>query len=313
MLDIKTSNELIAILIFLITVWGGVYIVFGKHIRKKSITEKFYTDDYGKSNSIISNIIKDEKAMNFLEKLQKELDRARLNVKANSFVIFSFILALIFSTIGFIGFKGIFFAIILFGVGLIVPKIYVKSRRRSFIQKFDTEMVKALRRMAAVLRVGGSLDQSLQDVLDSQTIPNIVKYEFANVYASYKAGFSINQAFYEIYKSVGSKDTLYLCSAIDIQMETGGDKAEIIEGIANQITDRNLKQRSIKAKLGEIDASIKFLLVMPVVFSAILLKFNPTHFDFFRSSFLGELIGFFIVSMMVGGYFIMKKMSRVDI
>lgn len=312
MLELRTTNEILAILTFMITTWAGVYIVFGKHIKKKAIQNRFYTDDYGKENSMAAQIIKEEKDMNFLEKLQRDLDQARMKRSANSFIVFSILFAIVLATLGTIAFKNPIFAIILLGIGFIIPRFYIKGRRRRFIEEFDREMVKALRRMAAVLRVGGSLDQSLEDVMSSNTIPDIVKYEFGNVYAAYKAGFSINEAFYEIYKSVGSKDTLYLCVAMDIQMETGGDKSEIIDGIANQITEKNLKQRRVKSKLAEIDVSVKFMAMMPVIFGIIISFTNPDHFKFFTSSFFGQLTAFGIVSFMTGGYFLIKKLARID-
>ena len=173
-------------------------------------------------------------------------------------------------------------------------------------------MIKALRRMAAILRVGGSMDQALEDVVSSNNIPEIVRDELGKVYASYKAGFSINESFYSIYKNIGTKDTLYLCSAIDIQMETGGDKAEVLDSIATQISSRNLKQRGIKSKLAEINISVKFMMGMPIVLGIIMLIIKPSHFDYFTADFMGQVIGFAIVASIVVGYSIIKKMSKIQ-
>lgn len=311
-MSITTSNEIIALSVFLLTAWLGTFLYFGKIMRRKSLEDKFYKDDLGKGNSTIEKIKKAEQEMNFLEKLQRELDRARIKMTANAFIVFSIIFALVLGTVGFIVLKTIFFSIVLFAVGLVIPYFYVKSKRSKFEEKFDEEMVKALRRMGAILRVGGSLDQALNDVITSNTVPDIVRYEFGNVYAAYKAGFKINDAFYELYKSVGTKDVLFLCTAIDIQMKTGGDKADVMDSIAAQITNKNLKQRGIKAKLAEVDMSVKTMAVMPFVFIAIIGTMNPGHFDFFTSSFTGELIAFALVSFMIGGYFVIKKMSKIE-
>lgn len=311
-LDIRTSNEILAILVFLITTWLGVYIMFGSLLKKKALQSRFYKEDYGKENSLISRIKKTEEEMTFMDKLQRDIDRARIKMSANGFLAISLLVALGLGILGLGVLKAPLFGIILFGVGLIIPRFYLKSKREKFEKQFDTEMVKALRRMGSILRVGGSLDQALNDVTASTTIPEIVKYEFANVYASYKAGFSINEAFYELYKSIGSKDTLYLCVAIDIQMETGGDKADVMDSIATHITNKNLKQKGIKAKLAEIDISVKFMAMMPIIFGAIIRVANPNHFDFFTSSFFGQLIAFLIVGFMVFGYFVIKKMSKIE-
>ena len=312
-IDLKTSNEIIGILAFLMTTWVGVYIFFGKKMRQDALKNRLHCDDLGKGNSLGSKITQSEKTSDFVQKIEKELKESKTNISVNTFIIISIFCAIISSSVGCIFFKGFFFAIVLFGIGLIIPRFWLKNKRRKFIESFNKEMIKPLNRMAATLRVGGSLDQALQEVINSKMINSFVKEEFAKVYASFKAGFSINEAFYEIYKSVPSKDTLYLCAAIDIQMGTGGDKAQIMEDVANQISKKNLDQKGIKAKLGEINASIKIMMCMPIVFGIIVNMGNPGHFRFFTDSFAGQLIGFLIAAFMIGGYFAMKKMSRIDL
>lgn len=311
-ISLKTSNEILAILVFMLTTWLGVFLVFGKHMRKKELQDKFYRADFGKDDSLISKIQKEENIMGFLDRLQRELNQARIKMSANSFVVLSIFSSIIVAVLGSFIFRHVVFIIAFLIIGFIIPRFYLKSRRRKFVEEFDLEMVKALRRMAAILRIGGTLDQALNDVINSNNISEIVKYEFGKVYAAFKAGFSINEAFYELYKSIGSKDTLYLCVSIDIQMETGGDKAEIIEDIANSITEKNLKQRRVKSKLAEIDISVKFMAAMPLVFGALITLINPDHFNYFTSSFKGQLLGFGMTSFIIGGYFIMKRMSRIE-
>lgn len=311
-IDITLAQQIVAIMTGIMVIAVGVVAVFKDKIRDNKLNTRIYHDDLGRGESHIGKIMTKEKEMNYLEKLDRELQQARMNTTAQMFVVFSSVFALVITVLGSMVFPSGLFIPILAGIGFVVPRFYIKSRREKFIAKFDEEMVKALRRMAAVLRVGGSLDQSLSDIISSASIPDIVKYEFSKVYASYKAGFPITESFYELYKSIGSKDTLYLCVAMDIQMETGGDKAEIIEGIANTITEKNLKQKRVTAKLAEIDISVKMMALMPVVFGFLITLLNPDHYLFFTQDLMGQAIGFTLISCIVGGFFIIKQMSKIE-
>lgn len=311
-MSLKLANEIIAILVFLVASWIGIYILFGKRIKRSVIQSKFYKDDLGKASSIANKRLEEEKALGYIDKLQLELTRARVDIKAESFLVLNILLVIVGFIAGKIMFGSFLFAIGLGFLGFILPKLFLNGRREKFVKKFDTEMVKALRRMGSVMRVGGSLEQALVEVSESNMIPDIVKFEFNNVLAAYKAGFNITESFYRLYKSVGSKNTLYLCASMDIQMETGGDKSEVMESIAQQIELKNRSESEAKAALSEITSSVNMLAAIPVFFLVLLQKMNPGHFQFFTSSFLGQVIGFVLVTMVVGGYIIMRKMVKTN-
>lgn len=311
-IDITLAQQLVSILAAVIFIIIGTMVVFKDKLRENKLATRIYQDDLGRGENQINKILKTESSMNFLEKLDKELQQARMKTSAQIFLVASIVLSIVLVILGGAIFSNAIFIPLFAGVGFIIPRVYLKSRREKFINHFDEEMVKALRRMGASLRVGESLEQSIASVVNSPTIPDIVRYEFSKVYAHVKAGFPITESFYELYKNVGSKDTLYLCVAMDIQMQTGGDKAEIIEGIANNITEKNLKQKRVKSKLAEIDISVKMMAAMPVVFGFLITLLNPEHYEFFTQDLTGQFIGFGLIGCIIGGYFIIKQMSKIE-
>lgn len=310
--DISLVQQLISVLAGVIVVAIGIAIVFKEKFVENELESRLYKDDLGRGESTVGKILKEESNQGFMEKLEREIKQARMDVTPQIFVVISSVLSLVLVILGGMIFSSALFMPIFAFVGFVVPRIYLKGRREKFIKEFDKEMVKALRRMASSLRVNPSMDLALQEVVKSTIIPEIVKYEFSKVYASYSSGFSLEESFYEIYKNVGSKDTLFLCVAIDIQMSTGGDKASIIEGIANSITEKNLKEERVKSKLAEIDISVKMMAAMPIIFGGLITLLNPDHFEFFTQDLMGQAIGVVLVFAIVGGYFVIKKMSKIE-
>lgn len=311
--DIRMSNQILAILIFFLVSYIGILIIVKKRLKDERLKNMFYEDNFSSTNNIIDKINEYEESLGFLEKVQRELKQARSKMTVQAYIVI-----LIASVIGIIAISNMLLGNIFLALptgfgGIFIPKLILRNQREKFIEKFDTEMIKALRRMSSVLRSGGSLDNALKDVINSNSIPQIVKDEFSNVYVTYKAGFSIQQAFYQLYESIGSPDTLYLCVAIDVQMEVGGDKAEIFDSIASTISNRNLRSASVRAKLKEMTMTSSILSLMPIPFSILLFIFNPSHFDYFRASMQGRLLGFGIVGLIVGGFFINKELAKVKL
>lgn len=310
--DVRISNQVFAILIFLLVSYIGVIIIAKKRIRKEAFTKKFYQNSVSQINNIIETIEKDEKEMSYIQKIDRMLKQARspLNVQLYIVILIVSILGIVFASYKIL--DSLLLSIPIGFVGILIPRYIVSNQRSKFMEKFDHEMIKALRRMASVLRAGGSLENALKDVTESTTVPELVRNEFKKVLVTYKGGFSIQEAFYELYKSIGSPDTLYLCVAIDIQMEIGGDKAEIFDNVAKTISNRNLKNKNVQAKLKEIEVSTKILTFMPIPFAIMIYIYNPHHFDYFKASIGGRLLGFGIIAFMIAGYFINRKLSKVE-
>lgn len=311
-LDLRASNQILAIMVFLIVCYVSVWILVKKRSKQGKLKKRLHEDHVGSSNNIIDKIKEKESQNNFFEKIEKEIKQAHSSLTVQGYFV---IMAISVMVITFVAYKilGMFILALFVGfLGIIVPKIALKEQGRKFKEKFDYEMINALRRMSAVLRSGGSLENALTDVVNSKIIPEMVRKEFLKVLVTYKGGFSISEAFYQLYENIGSPDTLYLCIAVDIQMETGGDKAEVFDGIASAISNRNLKNKHIKAKLAEVNVSTNVLCLAPIPFAIAIYIYNPHHFDFFKATIGGRLIGLGMLGFMIFGFFIIKKLSRIE-
>lgn len=316
MLEIKLLNEIIAIILFLLISVSGTLIVFGKK-TKKTLKEKIDYTSSEKRDSFADKFIEEEKNKTFIEKLQTTLKQARININVNLYILLSIGVGIILATIGGLVFKGALFMVAFFGFGIVLSFLYIQHKRQSFIEKFYQELIKSLRRLSSVLRSGNSLERGLKEVVEDERIDIGAREEFAKVYSKFKAGFSIEESFYELYKSINTRTILYLCTSIDLQMSIGGDKAEIFDGIVDKINGDFLGQRNLKAKLADISASINMMACIPLVFIGIfssgMLGGDLDIMGFYTRDFAGQFIAFIILSMIVFGYIFIKKKSKINL
>lgn len=305
-------NEIIAIFVGLLVIWIGITLVFGKKMKIDDFKKRVEISRPKKVQSNIEAIMQSEKEETFLNKLQLDLDRAQIKMKSNMFALCVVMLCCIFTLLLGVLFKNAF-CLIGIAIGIIIPKVYIKNKKAKFQEQFNTEMVKALKRMSATLRINDSIDQALKDIVESKIIPEMVRKEFAKVYSSIKVGNPVNESFYELYKAVPTNEVRYLCVSLDIQLQAGGDKSAILDDICDQINEKNELKAAAKSKIVEIMLSVKIMACLPIVFILILSTTDAGVVSFYTSSVVGELVALGIAGMIGAGYFVIKKMSKIDI
>jgi tight adherence protein B len=251
--------------------------------------------------------------LSWFERKERELTHSNTGI---SFPVYMFILILSMVLIyaGVTAIMGLFWVGIPFAlIGFLIPEAFVKGRVRKNVDKFNTEFVKALRRMASVIRSGGSLKQALADVARSRSMPEIVRIEFTKVLKDVEFGLTIEEALYKLYERIGSLDVKFLAIAVEIQRQTGGNIAQIFDSIAQTISNRFLTQADVRSTLAQAKGTSMILSVMPFGLAGLLQVINPGHFNSMFESLMGRTILLVCIGMIVFGGILMNKMSNLKI
>ena len=196
-------------------------------------------------------------------------------------------------------------------LGFYFPEKLVQVKREKNIKHFDDELVKALRRMASVMRAGGSLKMALEDVSRSRSMPTVIRLEFNKVLSDIEYGMFIEDALYRLYERTGSRDARFLAIAVETQRQLGGNIAQTFDTIAATISNRRLLESEVKATLSQVNATSNILSAMPFVMGGLVYLMNPEYFDPLFESLTGRFIflGCFIFISI--GVFVIKKMSKL--
>lgn len=254
-----------------------------------------------------------EEDMNWFQRKERELAQSNTGISFSTYMmILVASCALIFGVVTAI--MGIFWVGIPFAaIGYFVPEAFVKSKVRKNIEKFNTELVKALRRMASVIRSGGTLKQALADVSRSRSMPEIIRVEFTQVLKDVEYGLSIEEALYRLYDRTGSRDVRFLAIAVEIQRQTGGNIAQVFDSIAQTISNRFLTQADVRSTLAQAKGTSVILTFMPVVLGVLLEALNPGHFSPMFESLIGRSVLLGCIGMIAVGGIVMSRMTNLKI
>jgi tight adherence protein B len=152
-----------------------------------------------------------------------------------------------------------------------VPKAIVDMKFASRVELFNTQMVDGLGLMANGMKSGLSIIQAIGMVKNE--MPNPFSQELDYVLKQNQLGISVEEAFQNLAKRIGSEDVNMFVTAIIILKETGGNLAETFETIVFVIRERIKVEKKISAMMrqnlaqGAIVASMPFALMAMFYFS----------------------------------------------
>lgn len=313
------NAALAAILVAALVLWTGVLLSRPKKpkqrlrtlIQANSVEEA--TASVEQTIRMENSITQREQSANWLKRKERQLKQSNTGITLP--IYFSVLIAACAGVFLFMYtiMRSASIALALATVGIFVPEALVKARVRQNIERFNSDLAKALRRMASILRSGGTLKDALMDTACSRSMPPIIQIELTKVIADIEYGKKFEDALYALYERTGSQDVMQLAVAVEVQGRGGGDMAKTFDSIAQNITNRELMQSDVKATLAQNRVSATALSVMPF-FMVFLFRFiSPGYFDPLLGTTTGKLV-FLICFLWIGlGAVVIRRMSNLKL
>lgn len=207
--------------------------------------------------------------------------------------------------------KSVLISLIVMFVGYLVPDKIVELKMEQNQKKFNSELIKILRRLAGSMRSGSSLSQALEDIIGVNTISVSARNQFEKVLVDINYGVPIPQAFLNLYERTNSEDVKFLAIAIETNSRVGGSLAQMFDSVANSIAKRNKDETEINAALSGSKTTAKVLFVAPYALFFMIKFMSPGYFDWFYETFFNRLILFGCFGVCLVGGLILFKVSRV--
>jgi tight adherence protein B len=193
----------------------------------------------------------------------------------------------------------------------LVPFFHIYSKKRRRMEKFQRQLPEALELIARSLKAGHAFTGGLKVVIDEFDDP--ISTEFDTTLNEINFGAGVNEALKNLSDRVDCPDLRFFVISVIIQRETGGNLAEILEGIAYLIRERFKLQGHIRTLSAEGKLSAIILGALPFVVAFLLYLINR---DYIRTLFVdpvGRIMALFAVIMMVMGILVMRKMIRIQV
>lgn len=285
-----SAAPLIYILIFVavVVLVEGIYLtVFGKSISLNNRISRRLTllEKNGNREQVLEQLRKEmnqhlnSRSIPLYSVLAKKAQRANIAFSPKALVgimaglsVFAF-LALTVGTSAEMGVR-ILMSLVM-GVGGVYVWVNNKAKKRMAL--LEEQLPDAVELMVRSLRVGHPFSSAIGIV--AKEIPDPLGSEFGIIADEAAYGRDVAEALKAFAERMDSQDLRFLAVAVTIQQTSGGNLAEILEGLAKVIRARFRLFRKVKAITAEAKWSGMFLSGFPIGALVMINVIQPDYYD----------------------------------
>jgi tight adherence protein B len=205
---------------------------------------------------------------------------------------------------------GVNLVVSILGAHLIVRQ-YLKSRQDHYIATFDAQMPEVSLLMGNSLRAGLSVLQAFEVTAERMGPP--AGREFDRTGREIRLGKSLDDAMLDMLKRLPSEELRMMVTTILIQRVAGGNLAHALSVMSEAITARFKLRDEVRAMTAEARYSGLILVVMPFVVLGILNRLMEGAVGQFLGNPIGWIIGGLFVGVLVLGFTLIGRVSRVQV
>ncbi len=271
----------------LLMVEGAYLLAFGRMLRReKRVNRRLALLQEGKDAEEVLSILRSEresgKKMGKLPVIGPLLEQARLanitisplmmSLSLVALIVISFIL-LTFFTGAAVPIRCVVAIIVAYGALYI--KLRGKAKKR--VSTFEEQLPDALDLMVRSLRVGHPINAAIGIVAREMADPLGTEFGMISDEATY--GMQLSDALERLSERMPVPDLKFFAIAISIQATSGGNLAEVLDGLSKVIRARFKLFRKVKAITAEARWSGWFLSVFPIIALLLVQVVQPTYYD----------------------------------
>lgn len=246
-----------------------------------------------------------------LPSLQKLIVQADVHIKASTLFGIGFVLGVIGASISWLAGVKLYLAPILGVVMLLVPFVWLLTKRAMRLRTFAAQLPDALELVARALRAGHSLAAGMHVV--AEEMPSPIADEFLRVYEEQNLGIPIDEALKAMCDRVPNLDLRFFVTSVLIQRQTGGDLAEILDKIGYVIRERFRILGQVKALTAEGRLSGVILIALPFGLFLIMLHIKPEYVEKLWTHELGIKMSVFALIMQLLGAVVIRKIVNIKV
>jgi len=184
---------------------------------------------------------------------------------------------------------------VVMGYGAVFVWLSNKAKKR--IALFEEQLPDAVELIVRSLRVGHPFTSAINIVAQEMADP--LGSEFGIIADESTYGMDVNESLEKMSSRVDVQDLKFLAVAVNIQSTSGGNLAEILDGLAKVIRARFKLFRRVKAITAEARWSGWFLSIFPLVALVLINVMQPNYYDAVQQS------TFFVPAAIVVGFLLL--------
>ena len=198
---------------------------------------------------------------------------------------------------------------ILMGVGGVF--VWINSKAKKRMSMIEEQLPEAIELMGRSLRVGHPFTSAISIVANEVADPLGTEMGVISDEAAY--GRDIGECLKAMAERLDMQDMRFLAVAVTIQQTSGGNLAEILDGLAKVIRSRFRLFRRVAAITAEAKWSGKLLSGFPIVAMIAVNVVEPTYFDEVMEAPVFIPACLVVAGLLIANLFVMRALVNIKV
>ncbi len=192
-----------------------------------------------------------------------------------------------------------------------IPLVVVAWKRRRRLRKFEENFPQALDLLGRAVRAGHAFTTGLEMIAKESAEP--LASEFRSTFEEQNFGLPLRDALLNMAERVPLIDVRFFVTSLLIQKETGGNLAEILDGLARVIRDRFRIYRDVRVRTAQGRLTAGILIALPPFMMSVLGIINPHYIGVLFSDPVGPEVLAVAATLQVIGSTIIWKIIHFEV
>jgi len=163
-----------------------------------------------------------------------------------------------------------------FGLGLAgLPFAFLVWKRGRRLRQFEEHFPEALDLLGRAVRAGHAFTTGLEMIAKECSEP--IASEFRSTFEEQNFGLPMRDALLNLTERIPLVDVRFFVTAVLVQKETGGNLAEILDGLARVVRDRFRIYRDVRVRTAQGRLTAGILIALPIFMLCVLSVMNPAY------------------------------------
>lgn len=198
---------------------------------------------------------------------------------------------------------------VVMGVGGVY--VWVNNKAKKRLALIEEQLPDAVELMVRSLRVGHPFASAVSIV--AKEVPDPLGSEFGIIADESAYGRDVSESLKDLAERMDMQDLRFLAVSVTIQQQSGGNLAEILDGLAKVIRARFKLFRRVKAITAEAKWSGMFLSAFPIVATVMINVLQPDYYDEVKETAVFIPAVLVVCAMLVANVIFMKIMVNIKV
>ena len=198
---------------------------------------------------------------------------------------------------------------VVMGVGAVY--IWVNNTAKKRLGMIEEQLPEAVELMVRSLRVGHPFSSALQIV--AKEVPDPLGTEMGVISDEAAYGRDVGEALKQMAERIDMQDLRFLAVAVTIQQTSGGNLAEILDGLAKVVRSRFKLFRRVKAITAEAKWSGMFLSIFPILALVMINVIQPNYYDDVKETAYFIPACLVVAAFLVANIFVMRMLVNIKV